>query len=213
MAQAVAAKALHYTGDREADELLAQDALAFLIGFVLDQQVPIEWAFNGPIEIKRRMGKLDARAIAKADPEKIRTVFLTKPPLHRYPASMAERVQQLCRLLVERYQGDAANIFTGLADAEELAKRLGELPGIGPMKVVTIIAVCGKQLGIQPAGWEKLLPAHMTLGDVDSAETLLQYREMKRARKAEMKAEAAKKPAAARPTRKPPARPKSPARR
>jgi uncharacterized HhH-GPD family protein len=180
---------LPFTGDAEADQLLVDDPLALLIGFVLDQQVPLQKAFSGPLEIRRRIGGLDARAIATMEPEKLDEVFRERPAIHRFPSNMARRTQELCAFVVERYDGEARRVWAEAKDGADLNRRLLELPGIGPMKAGTLVAILGKRLGIAPAGWEAFAPKHMTLGDVDSAETLATYQAGKRAFKAEQRAQ------------------------
>jgi len=180
---------LPFTGNDEADRLLVTSPLALLIGFELDQQVPLQKAFSGPLELQRRIGTLDAATIASMDPEKLDTAFRTPPALHRFPGNMARRTQELCAFIVERYEGDAARVWSEAKDGADLNARLLELPGFGPMKAGTIVAILGKQLGVTPAGWEQFAPDHMTLGDVDSAEKLATYQAGKRAYKAEMRAQ------------------------
>jgi uncharacterized HhH-GPD family protein len=180
---------LPFTGDPEADSLLVKDPLALLIGFVLDQQVPLQKAFSGPLELSRRIGGLDARAIAAMEPDRLDAVFRERPALHRFPGNMARRTQELVAAIVERYDGDAARIWTEAKDGRDLHERLLALPGIGPMKAGTLVAILGKQLGVAPAGWEAFAPAHMTLGDVDSPEKLATYQAGKRAMKAEQRAQ------------------------
>jgi uncharacterized HhH-GPD family protein len=182
------AEKLPYTGNDEADRLLVEEPLALLIGFELDQQVPLQKAFSGPLELQRRIGRLDAASIAAMDPEQLDTAFRTPPALHRFPGNMARRTQELCAFLVERYGGDARRVWSQAKDGADLHARLLELPGFGPMKAGTIIAILGKQLGVTPPGWEEHAPRHMTLGDVDSAEKLAAYQAGKRAHKAEMRA-------------------------
>jgi uncharacterized HhH-GPD family protein len=179
---------LHFTGDDEADRLLAEEPLALLIGFELDQQVPLQKAFSGPLELKRRLGRLDAADIAAMDPQRLDAVFRERPALHRFPGNMARRTQDLCQTIVEDYDGDAARVWTGATDGTDLAERIGALPGFGEMKVKTLVAVLAKQLGVQPPGWEQHAPAHMCLGDVDSAAKLAEYQAAKRAHKASMRA-------------------------
>jgi len=179
---------LPFTGDPAADRLLVEDPLALLIGFVLDQQVTLQKAFSGPLELSRRIGGLDARRIAAMDPEALDAVFRERPALHRFPGNMAKRTQELCAYLVERYDGDAARIWRDAKDGADLHARLLDLPGFGPMKAGTLVAILGKRLGVAPPGWEAFAPDHMTLGDVDSSETLQRYQEGKRAKKAEMRA-------------------------
>jgi len=180
---------LPFTGDDEADRLLVTEPLALLIGFELDQQVTVQKAFAGPLELRRRAGTLDAAALAAMDPEAFETAFRTPPALHRFPGSMAKRVQALCALVATTYGGDAARVWTGAADARDLRARLKALPGIGDDKAATIGALLAKQMGIRPAGWEAELPDHATLGDVDSAEALAEYQAGKRAHKAELRAQ------------------------
>ena len=180
---------LPFTGNDEADRLLAADPLALLIGFTLDQQVTVQKAFAGPLELRRRVGTLDAAAIAAMDPDVLDDAFRTPPALHRFPGNMAKRVRDLCAAIADGYGGDASRIWAGAADAADLRARLIALPGIGEMKAGTIIALLGKQFGVRPAGWEALLPDHPTLGDVDSAEALAEYQAGKRARKAELRAQ------------------------
>jgi uncharacterized HhH-GPD family protein len=181
---------LHFTGDAAADELIAREPLALLIGFELDQQVPLQWAFSAPLELKRRLGgKLDARTLAGMDPGELEKVFVRKPSLHRYPAVMARRTQNLCAALVSEYDGDPERVWNEAASGEELRRRLLELPGIGEMKVRSLTAILVKQYGIRPPGWEAVVPTHPTLGDVDSPEALGRYQEAKRAYKAKRKGE------------------------
>ena len=179
---------LPFTGDPEADRLIAIDPLALLIGFTLDQQVTVQKAFLGPLELQRRLGHLDAKRIADTDPETLAAAFRQRPALHRFPGAMANRVRELCAALVERYDGDAARVWTDASDGRDLERRLLELPGVGEMKAKALIAVLGKQLGVRPTGWEDVAPTWPTLGDVDSAEALAEYQAGKRAHKAELRA-------------------------
>jgi uncharacterized HhH-GPD family protein len=183
---------LPFTGDREADELIASDALALLIGFALDQQVTVQKAFSGPLELCRRIGSLDARTIATMDPEQLDVAFRTPPALHRFPGNMAKRVRDLCAAIADGYGNDAASVWAEAKDAKDLYKRLIALPGIGEMKAGPIVALLGKRYGIKPAGWEAGVPDQPTLGDVDSPEALAQYQAGKRARKAAAREAAAK---------------------
>src|SRR5262245_32363385 len=141
----------------EADELLGRSPLAALTGMLLDQQVSMEWAFTGPYTIAQRLGKddLDAHEIAASDPERFAAVLSEKPAVHRYPGSMAKRIQQLCAFIVERYDGDAEAIWRDVTDGKELFKRLNELPGFGKQKAQIFLALLGKQFGVQPAGWRE----------------------------------------------------------
>jgi uncharacterized HhH-GPD family protein len=178
---------LYFTGDDEADRLLVSEPLALLIGFALDQQVSVQKAFSGPLELKRRIGNLDARTIAAMDPATLDEVFRRRPALHRFPGSMATKVQALCAAIARDYDGDAARIWTEARDGADLERRLLALPGIGEMKAKALIAIVGLRLGVQPPGWDTVRPTHPTLGDVDSAESLARYQEGKRAYKASLK--------------------------
>lgn len=178
---------LHFTGAEEADRLLAADPLALLIGFVLDQQVTVQKAFSGPLELRRRIGTLDAREIAQMNSSTLHEAFATRPALHRFPGDMARRTQALCQAIADDYDGDAERIWTEASDARDLQQRLLALPGIGAMKAATLIAVLGKRLGVRPDGWEQVAPEHMTLGDVDSAEALATYQAGKRSSKAKQR--------------------------
>ena len=179
---------LPFTGDDEADHLLAQDATALLIGFVLDQQVPLQKAFSGPLELRRRIGTLDARRIADMPAEDLEAAFRQRPALHRFPANMARRTQELCRAIVRDYDGEAGRVWRDAQDGRDLERRLLGLPGIGVMKAKTLIAILGKRFGVRPPGWEEVAPRQPTLGDVESPEDLAAYQAGKRARKAEMRA-------------------------
>jgi len=183
-----AATELPWTGDAEANRLIATDANALLIGFVLDQQVPVPKAFSGPMELKRRLGHLDPGRIAATDPDELVEVFVRRPAIHRFPAAMAKRVQSLCAVIETDYAGDGSRVWTEAADAADMKKRLGKLPGIGDMKVRALTATIIKRLGEHPDGWEEALPSHPTLGDVDTAEALTEYQAQKRAYKASLRA-------------------------
>lgn len=184
---------LPFTGDDAADRLLATDPLALLIGFALDQQVTVQKAFSGPLELARRIGHLDAARIAAMGPGALDTVFRERPALHRFPGSMAGKVQALCAAIATDYGNDAARVWTGASDGKDLQARLLGLPGIGEMKARSIIAILGKRLGYTVPGLDAVMPSHPTLGDVDSAAALADYQAGKRAKKAEMKAAAATK--------------------
>ncbi|HUF31946.1 MAG TPA: HhH-GPD-type base excision DNA repair protein [Acidimicrobiales bacterium] len=143
------------TGDREADDLLAADPLALLLGMLLDQQVPMEWAFGAPARLRERLaGSLDAGAIAAMDPDDLAAAFREKPALHRYPTSMAKRAHELCRHLVEHHDGRAEAVWEGVADGAELRRRLEALPGFGKDKARIFLAVLAKRRGVRPPGWE-----------------------------------------------------------
>jgi uncharacterized HhH-GPD family protein len=181
---------LPFTGDEAADRLLVSDPLALLIGFALDQQVTVQKAFSGPLELRRRIGHLDAAKLAGTDPAELGVVFRTPPALHRFPGSMAGKVQQLAATIATDYGNDAARIWTEAADGADLKRRLLALPGIGEMKAAAIIAILGKRLGLDLPGIDAVMPKHPTLGDVDSPEALASYQAGKRAMKAEKRAAA-----------------------
>ncbi|TML65703.1 MAG: DNA repair protein [Actinobacteria bacterium] len=180
---------LYFTGDDEADALIAQDPLALLIGFSLDQQVSVQKAFSSPLELKRRLGSLDAETIARTDPGTLEEIFRRKPALHRYPGSMAQRVQDLAAAIVEDYGGRAERVWTEAADGADLKSRLSALPGFGDMKVRGMLGVLAKRFGIRLEGLDDVVPTHPTLGDVDSPEARERYQEAKRAYKARTKAQ------------------------
>lgn len=173
---------LYFTESDEANELIASDPMALLIGFVLDQQVPVQKAFAGPLTLRERLGSIDAATLAAADLE---TVFCEKPALHRYPAVMAKRVHDLSVHLLERYDGDAARVWGNAKDSTALAANLAALPGFGEMKVKSLGAVLAKRFKVKAA--KALVPPHPTLGDVDSPQALLDYQAAKRIHKAEWK--------------------------
>lgn len=177
---------LHFTGDAAADELIAQEPFALLVGFALDQQVPVQTAFTGPLKLKQRLGTLDPATIARTDPGRLDEIFREKPAIHRFPGTMAERVQDLAGAVVDEYGGHAERVWADATDADDLRRRLGSLPGFGKMKVMTLGAVLAKRFGVEAA--QGLVPGHPTLGDVDSAEALEDYQARKRAHKASMRA-------------------------
>jgi uncharacterized HhH-GPD family protein len=171
---------LHFTDSDEANELIATDPMALLIGFALDQQVTVQKAFAGPLVIKERLGTLDAAALATAD---LDSIFRERPAVHRFPGSMAKKVQALAALIRDNYNGDAARVWTDAANADELRENLGALPGFGEMKIKSLGSVLAKQFGVGAAN--DLVPWHPTLGDVDSREALHEYQATKRVHKAE----------------------------
>jgi uncharacterized HhH-GPD family protein len=177
------ASALYFTADDEANALLAREPMALLIGFALDQQVPVPTAFSGPLKIKQRVGTLDAHTLAKTDLE---PAFREKPAVHRFPGNMARRVQDLAALIDEEYGGHAERVWTEAADGADLRKRIASLPGFGEMKIKALGAVLAKRFDVAAA--QDLVPNHPTLGDVDSPEALEDYQAKKRAHKAEMRA-------------------------
>jgi uncharacterized HhH-GPD family protein len=185
--------ALYLSGDPEADLLLSEDPLALLIGMVLDQQVPLERAFSSPRDLRDRLGgQLDAGAIAAMGPGELAAVFSERPALHRFPASNAGRVQQLCQIIVDDYGGDAARVWEGASSGTELLRRVRALPGFGEQKAKIFVALLGKQLGVRPPGWQEVSKpfgdkgTRYSVADITSKESLLRVR----AHKAEMKAAA-----------------------
>ncbi|HWK25840.1 MAG TPA: HhH-GPD-type base excision DNA repair protein [Solirubrobacter sp.] len=170
---------LHFTGDEAADRLLVADPFALLVGFALDQQVTVQKAFMGPYVLRERLGTLDVAAVAAADLEPI---FRERPAIHRFPGAMAARVHELAVSVLEHYDGDAARVWTGAADAEDLRARIAGLPGFGDMKIKALGSVLAKRFGIALA--EPLIPWHPTLGDVDSPAALADYQAAKKANKA-----------------------------
>jgi uncharacterized HhH-GPD family protein len=179
---------LPFTGDPAADELLAADPVALLIGFTLDQQVTVQKAFSGPLELQRRIGTLDAGAIAVMDPTDLERAFRARPALHRFPGNMAKRTQALCAAIAEGYGGDATRIWTEAADGPDLERRLLALPGIGDMKAKALLAILARRFGVALDGMEAVMPTYPTLADVDSAAALAAYQERKRAYKQQLKA-------------------------
>jgi uncharacterized HhH-GPD family protein len=179
---------LYFTGDDESDRFLAEEPLALLVGFVLDQQVTVQKAFAGPLEIRRRLGAFDAATIADTDPAELEAIFRQKPAIHRFPGNMAGRVQELCAVIAEDYSGRAERVWLEAESGEDLERRLLALPGIGPMKARSLLAIIGQRFGVRPPGWEEVAPTHPTLGDVDSYEALEDYQAKKRAHKAALRA-------------------------
>ena len=181
-----APKRLWFTDDDAANELIAQDSFALLVGFALDQQVPVPTAFTGPLKLKQRLGTLEPGAVVATDPARLEAVFREKPAIHRFPGSMAQRVQELARVVADEYDGDASRLWSTAKDGAELRRRIEGLPGFGEMKVKALGAVLAKRFGVAAA--RELVPSHPTLGDVDSAEALASYQEAKRAYKASQRA-------------------------
>lgn len=189
--------AIPITGDEPTDRLLSDDPLALLLGMLLDQQVPMEWAFKGPAAISERMGGLDAAAIAAMDGEDFVAVCSAKPAIHRFPASMGRRIHQVCAVVVDEYDGDASRIWSGVESANELRSRLRALPGYGEEKTRIFIAILGKRFGIQPSGWEGVAAPFSddeprSVADVDSPESLERVREWKKMMKAAKRSKADK---------------------
>jgi uncharacterized HhH-GPD family protein len=188
----MAVKQLHLAQDADADALLSADPLALLVGMALDQQFPMERAFRGPHVMRERMGAFDAATIAeRAD---LKEVFAIPPVVHRFPGSMSTRVQELCRHIVEQYDGDAAKIWTEATTGDELVKRLQALPGFGKQKAQIFLALLGKQRGVRPKGWREAAGAYgedgsfRSIADVTSPESLRKVREYKQSVKAAAKA-------------------------
>ena len=186
---------LWLTGDPDADALLASEPLALLIGMVLDQQIPMERAFKAPADLRERLGgTLDAAAIAAMPPDELVEVFQTKPALHRFPRSMAGRVQDVCAAVVETYGGDTASIWTTATDGRQLLANVKALPGFGDQKARIFVALLGKQIGVRPPGWEKAAGAYGEAGsfrsvaDIDSPEALAKVRQTKQKAKSEARA-------------------------
>ncbi|MGI5397955.1 HhH-GPD-type base excision DNA repair protein [Streptomyces sp. CA-135486] len=191
---------IHLAQQPEADELLGRSPLAALIGMLLDQQVPMEWAFSGPYTIAQRLGSddLDAAQITAYDPDAFAELLKQKPAVHRYPGSMAKRVQQLCQYIVDEYDGDASAIWRDVETGEELLARLKALPGFGEQKAKIFLALLGKQFGVQPKGWREAAGpygekgSYRSAADITGPDSLAKVRahkqEMKRAAKAAKKA-------------------------
>jgi uncharacterized HhH-GPD family protein len=171
--------ALYFTGDDKANALLSEDPMALLIGFALDQQVPVQTAFSGPLKIKQRVGTLDAHTLATTDLE---PAFREKPAVHRFPGTMAKRVQDLAAAVDEEYGGHAERVWTDASDGADLRKRIASLPGFGEMKIKALSAVLAKRFDVEAA--KEIAPNHPTLGDVDSPQALEEYQAKKRAYKA-----------------------------
>jgi len=183
------------SGDEAADRLLSDDPLALVIGMVLDQQVPLEWAFSAPLKLQERLGgRLDAAAIAEMDPDALGAAFAERPALHRFPGANAKRVQELCRLLVEHYDGKAAAVWTTASTGAELLSRVRALPGFGEQRARIFVALLGKQLGVRPPGWEAAAGdfgrkgTYLSVADVTDPASLGKVRSYKQAKKAEAKA-------------------------
>lgn len=190
--------ALQITQDEEADQLVSRDGLALLVAMVLDQQIPLERAFHSPLELKQRLGgRLDAAEMAAMDPAALARVFAEPPALHRFPASMAKRVQELCQVLVSDYEADASRLWGSAPTGAELLRRVRALPGFGDQKARIFVALLGKQFGVEPQGWaEAASPfgapgSFLSVADIDSPDSLARVRAYKQERKAQAKASAA----------------------
>jgi uncharacterized HhH-GPD family protein len=183
---------LAITGDPQADELLNTNAFALMLGMMLDQQVPMEWAFKAPSVLAERLGGLDAKAIVAAGPDALTAAFVEKPALHRFPGSMATRAYALCEHLVAHYGGDAANVWNGVDDGAELYRRVRALPGFGDEKAKIFLALLAKRFDVRPAGWEAKAGAFAddtprSVADVDGPESLQRVRAWKKQQKAKGK--------------------------
>ncbi len=188
---------LHLSGDPEADRLISDNPLALVIAMVLDQQIPLEWAFSGPRRLQERLGaQLDATEIAAMDPESLAKVFAERPALHRFPGSNAKRVQAVAQIIVDEYDGDASRIWATAGTGDELFRRVKALPGFGEQKARIFLALLGKQLGVRPPGWQEAAAPFgqagtlMSVADITGPETLGEVRDYKRAKKAAAKAAA-----------------------
>ncbi len=192
--------AIQITGDPAADKLLDESSFALLAGMMLDQQYPMEHAFRGPSKVKSRFGNFDPAAIAAAAPEEFAAMAATTPAIHRFPGSMSARLQELARVIVEEYDGDAARVWTDSADAPDLLKRMMALPGFGKQKAQIFIALLAKQCDVRPAGWERVvgdyaLAGYRSVADVVDPDSLQKVRDFKKQKKATAKAAAEATPA------------------
>jgi uncharacterized HhH-GPD family protein len=180
---------LYITGNPDSDAFLNANGTALLIGMLLDQQVPMEWAFNGPWTLKQRLGHLDAKKIAAMDPTEFLAICLTKPAIHRFPKAMAQRIQGMCAVLAEKYKGKGENMWSDVEDGHVLFERLRELPGFGAEKAQIFVALLGKRFDFKPTNWKKAAGVFSdsnprTVADITSPETLLTVRAWKKAEKA-----------------------------
>jgi uncharacterized HhH-GPD family protein len=180
---------LYITGDKAADGLLNKDGTALLLGMLLDQQVPMEWAFAGPAKLRERLGQLDARKIAAMDVDEFVAVCSEKPAIHRFPGAMGKRIHQVCTVLADEYGGKAANIWKGVDTGAELYRRLHALPGYGEEKAKIFVAILAKTQGVRPDGWQQAAgkfgdDVPRSVADIDGPESLAKVREWKKAQKA-----------------------------
>lgn len=180
---------LYITGNVDSDKLLNSNGTALLIGMLLDQQVPMEWAFNGAYTLKQRLGHLNPRSIAAMDPDEFLSVCLEKPAIHRFPKAMAQRIQGMCAIIGEKYNNKGENIWNDVQTGDELFARLRELPGFGEEKAQIFIALLGKRFDVRPTGWKKAAGVFSdshprTVADITSPDTLLKVRAWKKAEKA-----------------------------
>jgi uncharacterized HhH-GPD family protein len=197
-------RSLALAGDEVADTLLAQDPLALLIGMVLDQQIPLERAFKSPADLKERLGgTLDVGAVASMDPDELAALFSITPALHRFPGSMARRVQELCRVVIDSYGGDAAAVWTSAQDGTQLLANVKALPGFGEQKARIFVALLGKQFAVRPPGWQEASSpfgepgSFRSVADIDSRDALGKVRQYKQQMKADAKTTAKAAPKAA----------------
>ena len=188
--------AIHITGDEAADQVLTDDPFALLVGMMLDQQYPMEHAFRGPAKVLERFGSLDPARIAAADPEEFAALCATPPAIHRFPGSMAARLQELARLVEEEYDGRTQRLWTEAENGKDLLKRVMGLPGFGKQKAQIFVALLAKQLGVRPDGWDGVvgdyaLEGHRSVADVVDPASLQKVRDFKKQKKAAAKAAAA----------------------
>jgi uncharacterized HhH-GPD family protein len=184
--------AIHITGDPAADKILDESAFALLAGMMLDQQYPMEHAFRGPAKVTDRFGSFDPAAIAAADPEEFAAMAATTPAIHRFPGSMSSRLQELARIVVDDYDGDASRLWTEARDGKDLLKRIMALPGFGRQKAQIFVALLAKRRGVRPDGWESVvgdyaLDGHRSVADVVDQDSLQKVRDFKKAKKAAVK--------------------------
>jgi len=187
--------AIHITGDDHADQVLTDDPFALLVGMMLDQQYPMEHAFRGPAKVLDRFGTLEPARIAQADPEEFKALCSTPPAIHRFPGSMAARLQELAGLVEEKYDGDTSRLWSEATSGKDLLKRVMELPGFGKQKAQIFVALLAKQLGVRPEGWEAVvgdyaLEGHRSVADVVDPASLQKVRDFKKEKKAAAKAQA-----------------------
>jgi uncharacterized HhH-GPD family protein len=185
--------AIHITGDEAADQVLTDNPFALLVGMMLDQQYPMEHAFRGPAKVLDRFGSLDPAKIAAADPVEFAALCAIPPAVHRFPGSMAARLQALAALVVDEYDGDAARLWREATDGKELLRRMTSLPGFGKQKAQIFVALLAKQVGVQPEGWEAVAgsyaePGYRSVADVIDESSLQRVREYKKAQKAAARA-------------------------
>lgn len=184
--------AIHITGDDAADQVLTDSPFALVVGMMLDQQYPMEHAFRGPAKVLDRFGSLEPAAIAEADAEEFAALCATAPAIHRFPGSMASRLQDLARLVVEKYDGDASRLWTEAESGKDLLRRVQELPGFGKQKAQIFVSLLAKQIGVRPDGWESVvgdyaLDGYRSVADVTDGDSLQKVRDFKKQKKAAAK--------------------------